>query len=129
MKPVQRLLDHLTSEMRRAADDPSPGAVHDLRVAINRATQGLRLFKDQLPPAARRIRREIRAIRDRAAAVRDRDVTFQLLRRHRLPALDPACVYLAGQRSVAAEHLTHYLRRRLKKQRPAKWAASLESAS
>jgi len=128
MKAVRRLLDHLALEMYRAAEDPCADAVHDLRVAVRRAAQGLRLFKDELPPTARRIRREIRAIRDHAAPVRDRDVTLQLLRRQRLPASDPACAYLAGQRAVAAENLVRYLRRRLKRQRPAKWATWLEAA-
>ena len=115
------MLDQLATQMSRAAEDPSADAVHDLRVAVRRASQALRLFETELPAGSRRLRREIRAIRARAAAVRDRDVTGQLLRRHRLPSADPARVYLSGQRDLAAQQLRDYLERRLKKERPRKW--------
>ena len=103
--------------MRRTAETPSIDAVHDLRVSVRRATEGLRIFT----PEARRLRKEIKAIRERAAAVRDRDVTRQLLRRHRLPAMDPAFVYLQGQRDLAASQLQVFLESLLHKDRPARW--------
>ena len=103
--------------MRRTAESASIEAVHDLRVSVRRATEGLRIFT----PQANRLRKEIKAIRERAAAVRDRDVTRQLLRRHRLPATDPACVYLQGQRDLAASQLQLFLESLLRKDRPARW--------
>lgn len=123
MHAVNRLLEALEAEMSRAADSPDVEAVHDLRVSVRRASAALRLFRHHLPDgAARRIRREIRQIRERAAAVRDRDVTLALLHRNRLPAGDPACAYLRGQRDLAAAQLRTYLAGRLQQERPRRWA-------
>ncbi len=114
---VERLIDELVTQMRRTADSPGVDAVHDLRVSVRRATEGLRIFT----PEARKLRKEIKAIREHAAAVRDRDVTRQLLRRHRLPATDPACVYLQGQRDLAALQLQKFLAEQLRNDHPARW--------
>ncbi len=97
-----RLLEILTAEMERTAKDPTVDAVHDLRVATRRATAALRHHKQ--------IRKQLKAIRNRAAAVRDRDITLALLRRHKLPASDPAIAYLQGQRDLAAQQLCDYLK-------------------
>jgi CHAD domain-containing protein len=122
MKAALRLLDDLAEEMKRTADKPTIDAVHDLRVAVRRATEAIRI----LAPDAGRLRKEIKCIREHAAAVRDRDVTRQLLRRHRLPPGDPACVYLQGQRDLAAKQLQSFLKKQLKKDRPARWQRWLE---
>ena len=103
--------------MQKVAESPGVDAVHDLRVSIRRAAEGLRIFT----PEARKLRKEIKAIRDHAATVRDRDVTRQLLRRHHLPATDPACVYLQGQRDLAASQLRQFLALQLGDDRPARW--------
>lgn len=103
--------------MRRTADTPSIDAVHDLRVSVRRATEGIRIFT----PESRRLRRQIKAIRERAAAVRDRDVTRHLLHCLRLPPSDPACIYLEGQRALAASQLQEFLTALLGKDCPARW--------
>ena len=120
MKPLTHLVEDLVSVMRRAVEMPGIDAVHDLRVSVRRASEGLRIYRDQLPKA-RRLSKEIKAIRDLAAAVRDRDVTRQLLRRHRLPATDPACIYLQGQRDLAASQLQQFLVAQLRQDRPRRW--------
>jgi len=117
MKSVEKMIDELVTQMRRTAESPDIDAVHDLRVSVRRATEGIRIFK----PAERRLRKEIKAIREGAAAVRDRDVTRQILRRHRLPASDPACIYLQGQRDLAASQLQQFLNLQLRRDRPARW--------
>lgn len=122
MKAALRLLDDLAEEMKRTAENPSIDAVHDLRVAVRRATEGIRIFA----PEAKRLRKEIKAVRERAAAVRDRDVTRQLLRRHRLPATDPAVVYLQGQRDLAAVQLQEFVKSQLKKDHPSRWKRWME---
>jgi len=124
MKSVEDLLTDLIDEMRRAAEDPGVDAVHDLRVSVRRATEGIRLFASD----AKKLRKEIKAIREHAAAVRDRDVTRQLLRRHRLPVTDPACVYLQGQRDLAALQLGEFLKAQLEQDRPARWQRWIEAA-
>ncbi|MSV32202.1 MAG: CHAD domain-containing protein [Bryobacterales bacterium] len=117
MKSVASLIDALEAQMQKVAELPGVDAVHDLRVSVRRAAEGLRIFT----PEARKLRNEIRAIREHAANVRDRDVTRQLLRRHRLPATDPACVYLQGQRDLAASQLRQFLALQLGDDRPARW--------
>ncbi|MFN0102944.1 MAG: CHAD domain-containing protein [Bryobacteraceae bacterium] len=120
MKVVARLLDELVAEMRRTAESAGVDSVHDLRVSVRRATEALRIFEDGIANS-RRLRKEIKGIREKAAAVRDRDVTRQLLRRHRLPVRDPAMVYLQGQRDLAAFQLQQFLQSQIRKDRPERW--------
>jgi CHAD domain-containing protein len=127
MKPLERLIDDLVEVMRRTADKVDADAVHDLRVSVRRTTEALRLAKDF--DRARRLAKEIKALRDCAASVRDRDVIRELLRKHRLPAADPACIYLQGQRDLAAEQLQKFLRKLLRKERPQRWKRWMEEAS
>ena len=122
MKVLSKLLEVLVAEMNRTAETVGVEAVHDLRVSVRRASEGLRIFGDQVKHA-RRLRREIGPIREMAAAVRDRDVTRQLLRRNRLPAGDPACIYLQGQRDLAASQLQEFLRSQLREDRPRRLVA------
>lgn len=127
MKSLTHLVEDLVSVMRRVAEMPGIDAVHDLRVSVRRASEGLRIYRDQLPKA-RRLSKKIKAIRDLAAAVRDRDVTRQLLRRHRLPANDPASIYLQGQRDLAASQLQQFLLTHLREDRPHRWLKWLKEA-
>lgn len=108
MPGVDELLDQLQIEIKRTIEDPGVEAVHDLRVSVRRATEALRIFEHEVP-RARRIRKSIKQIREMAAPVRDRDITRQLLLRHRLPPTDPALIYLAGQRDYAAAQLRAFL--------------------
>lgn len=112
MRALTQLLNDLDEQMRRTAERVDVESVHRLRVSVRRATEGLRLYEDEVPHA-KRLRAEIRKIRRRAGAVRDRDVTRELLRQHRLPASDPACIYLDAQRDLAAQQLQQYLRKRI----------------
>jgi CHAD domain-containing protein len=114
-------LEHLAAQIRRAATNPDVDAVHDLRVAVRRATQALRIFQNDLPSGAKKVRRRIREIRERAGAVRDRDVIFALLRKMKLPATDPACAYLQGERAMAARELQETLQELIDENRPDRW--------
>ena len=124
MKALAPLLDDLTAWMRRAAEKADVDSVHRLRVSVRRASEGLRLFDDEIPHA-KSIRKEINRIRQRAGAVRDRDITGDLLRRHRLPDSDPACIYLDGQRDLAALQLEQFLQKQISRKRPEHWAETL----
>ena len=99
---MNHLRKALLSQMERTAAEPSEAAVHDLRVAVRRFSEALR---------NRKFRKQLRQIRDHAAAVRDRDVTLRLLRR---PKNDPIVNYLQGQRDLAAAQLTADLKRQLR---------------
>ena len=108
MQDLERYLSNLAAEIHRTAEEPTVDAVHDLRVAVRRATQALRLFS----PGEKKLRKKIKTIRDSAAAVRDRDITLALLQHLRLPKTDPAVAYLRGQRDLAASQLTECLKKR-----------------
>lgn len=108
MQAFSKLLESVVAEMYRSAEAPTEKSVHDLRVSGNRATAALRIFESEIPHA-RRLRKKMKHLRKRAAAVRDRDVIRQLLLRHRLSSSDPACIYLLGQRDLAAEQLQIFL--------------------
>ena len=125
---LTHLVEDLVSVMQRVAEMPGIDAVHDLRVSVRRASEGLRIYQDQLPKA-RRLSKEIKAIRHLAAAVRDRDVIRQLLRGHHLPATDPACIYLQGQRDLAASQLQQFLVTQLRQDRPHRWMKWLKAQS
>ena len=120
MDSAVELVEKLESEMVRTAENPTESAVHDLRVSVRRATEALRIFEGRIP-RARRLRKEIKLIRECAATVRDRDVTRRLLRRHALPPADPALVYLQGQRDLAAQQLQSFLNNLLRADRPRRW--------
>jgi CHAD domain-containing protein len=121
MKVLAELLDDLAGWMQRAADQADVESVHQLRVSVRRASEGLKLFGDEIPHA-KRLRREILKIRARAGAVRDRDITRERLRRHRLPDTDPACIYLDGQRDLAALQLREFLQKQIRRKRAERWA-------
>ena len=103
---INHLRKALLSQMERTAEDATEDAVHDLRVAVRRLSEALRLFG-----ADSHSRKQLRRIRDRAAAVRDRDVCMRLLRR---PATDPVVNYVRGQRDLAAAQLIAFLHRQLR---------------
>lgn len=67
-------------ERVRAADEPEPESVHQLRVATRRAGAALRAFRHLLTPRrAESLARRLRKLRRAAGAVRDCDVQLQLL--------------------------------------------------
>ena len=125
---LTHLVEDLVKVMQRVAEMPGIDGVHDLRVSVRRASEGLRIYQDQLPKA-RRLSKEIKAIRHLAAAVRDRDVIRQLLRGHHLPATDPACIYLQGQRDLAASQLQQFLVTQFRQERPHRWMKWLKAQS
>ena len=123
---MAHLMDELVAEMMHVVARADVDAVHDLRVSVRRAAAAVRLSESHVTHA-QRLRKEIKVIRERASAVRDRDVTRHLLRRHRLPASDPACVYLQGQRDLAAAQLQDYLAKQFRRDRPQRWLKWLEA--
>ena len=74
---LKRLDAALRLAARRPKDDET---VHDLRVAIRRFVQCLKVFQQFFDPrAARKIRRRLRKLMDRCAAVRNCDIALELL--------------------------------------------------
>lgn len=78
-----QLRDRLTSldqAVRAVRNSPGEIELHDLRVACRRYLQAIRLFAGVLEPKrVRQMRDRLRRLMDRAGAVRNIDVTLQLL--------------------------------------------------
>lgn len=80
-------LTRLVEEAERCAATPDPDAVHDLRVAIRRFSQALRIFKPLVDAkAVKHMRGALKRVMDAAAAVRDLDVGMERLIEEGLPA-------------------------------------------
>ncbi len=75
---LSRRLAYQITQARKQGDAPS---VHDLRVALRRFGQCLRVFRPVLPEhGTRKKRRRLRQVLERAGALRNFDVALQLLR-------------------------------------------------
>jgi CHAD domain-containing protein len=77
---VSLLLRRVAVESGRVSKAPTADAVHDLRVSLRRFTNGLRVLQQFFPKAAaRKVRRQAKAVLALAGAVRDRDIALELL--------------------------------------------------
>jgi CHAD domain-containing protein len=78
---LRRRLDYQVRRARKLSDARS---VHDLRVAIRRYGQGLKLFRELLPDQeTKKSRRRLRKILKAAGAVRNLDIALDLMREAR----------------------------------------------
>ncbi len=106
LKRTASLLQKLSSEMERVTRDPDADAVHDVRVAIRRFSQALKVFQDFLPArGAKRIRRDLRHMIDAAGAVRDRDIAAGLIKRLAGPPGETLRAAVLQERAAAAATL------------------------
>jgi CHAD domain-containing protein len=99
-----RRLDSLRETL--AAFDQTPDSLHDLRVAVRRLQQCLRLFAEPAP----KLRRHLRRIMDLSNTIRNCDVTLDLLASANVlnAQLEKQ---IAGQRETAMQELSAYLDR------------------
>jgi CHAD domain-containing protein len=74
-------LKKLDREVRQVAHKPTdPDAIHDLRVSIRRLRQELNVFEEWFKPGpVKRIRRDLRDLMERCAAVRNCDIGVEVL--------------------------------------------------
>ena len=80
----------LSSQAARCAATPDADAVHDLRVAIRRFSQALRIFRGLLDArAAKSMRRQLTRVMEAAAVVRDLDVGMERLASEGVPERHP----------------------------------------
>src|SRR5271166_56453 len=80
------LLDHLAKEMYQAAKNPDTDAVHDVRVAIRRTRECLKVFAPAFPSsAARSIDKKLSKILKAAGELRNLDIAVELLKESGLP--------------------------------------------
>lgn len=102
-RTIAERLQRVHEEISRTIGDPGVDPVHDLRVAIRRASQALRLFAELLPPKeARLMRRRLRRPLDSAGRARDLDAGAELLLSVGLEANHPLFSMLAAERRKAA---------------------------
>src|SRR5262249_3862757 len=79
LEQTSLLLDRMAFRANRVAKSPSEDAIHDLRVAIRRFAQSLRVFGQFLPASrSKKVRRQLQWILDLSSEIRDRDITVKL---------------------------------------------------
>ena len=111
VKRTAELLRRLDKQARAALKSDTAESVHDLRVAIRRFVQALRVFKSLLPAKERKqVRHRLKMVMARAGAVRDCDITLHLIegQRHSAAALKTRC---EAERHTAAHKPARSLRR------------------
>jgi CHAD domain-containing protein len=121
------LLRRVAFQLNRAGRHTDHESVHDLRVAIRRLSRCLRMFGPLYPNRYwKKIRRELAALMDSAAAVRDRDVALELLRQSGISPRATILTHLTMERRRAAGDLSLEIRRWKSHNLSAKWRNRLE---
>lgn len=121
------LLRRLAFQVNHASKSGTAEAVHDLRVAIRRFGACLRAFSHFYPRhISKRIRRRLKELMGLAGAVRNLDITLELLREAGLPPAAPLALRLGEERRRARAHLEHEIGRWKARAFSRKWRNSLE---
>jgi CHAD domain-containing protein len=104
------LLRRMAFEVRQAALQTDPDAVHDLRVSIRRLRECLRTFADLYPAGARKkVRKQLRDLMKCAEQVRSADIALELLGKAGVPESDGLMAEIRQQRSSFRAQLQHEL--------------------
>jgi CHAD domain-containing protein len=124
---VAKLLAKVTGELERAAETPDADTVHDVRVAIRRVNQALRLFAGLVPHhAARHVRRRLKTVLDGASAVRDCDIAMELYSEVRLATSHPAWEEVRAARIMAESAFRERVRELVIEAQSLEWQSQLE---
>ncbi len=120
------LLRRFAYQLAHAANSGSADAIHDLRVAIRRLSNCLRVFAQFYPGhSAKRIRHRLAGLMELAGAVRDLDVALELLAQAGMAPKAVLAARLRDERRKATNRLAREIRlwnRRFSK----KWRGRLE---
>jgi CHAD domain-containing protein len=101
--------------------------VHDLRVAIRRLAQCLRVFGQFFPRReTRRIRRALKEMVDLASEVRNRDIAAELIARAKIGPESELPRRLAQERGAAHKVLVMELKQWARSNSSRKWRSLLE---
>lgn len=123
---VTARLDRVASEVRKTLKNADPDAVHDLRVAIRRLVQCLRIFESQLPKkASKKIRRQLRDVLQAAGRLRDYDIALELLLKCGYPRSGAASRRLLRERKQRESLLRERLRRLARRDFLRRWQSQL----
>jgi CHAD domain-containing protein len=80
IEQVNHLLTRLAFQVHRAAKQPGPDEIHDLRVGIRRFSQGLEVFGDFFPAwEVKKVTRRLKRMMKLTSQIRDRDITLEFL--------------------------------------------------
>ena len=120
-------LRRLAYAVGRAAKSADSDAVHDLRVAIRRLAQCLRVFEQFFPrDRTRKIRRALKQMVDLASEVRDRDVALVLVSKAKIAPKSELPRRLADDRRSAQRALVTELKQWIRGNLSRKWRSALE---
>jgi CHAD domain-containing protein len=123
IEQTNRLLTGLAFQVHRAAKQPGPDEIHDLRVSIRRFSQGLQLFSDFFPKwEVKKIRRMLKGMMRLTSSIRDRDITLEFLAESQHTAHRPR---LERERGVYQRQFAEMLRRLSGRDFSAKWREGL----
>lgn len=123
-------LKRVISAVRRAAKHPQdPETAHDLRVAIRRFVQCLRMFRGLFDSApAAKIRKRLRKLMDLCGAKRDYDVGLQVLEEAGVPAHSSVVLKFREQRDRGSRALARYLEKESTRDDADRWRKRLRVA-
>src|SRR6202011_6168816 len=80
IEQVNHLLTRLAFQVHRAAKQPGPDEIHDLRVGIRRFSQGLTVFCDFFPAwEVKKMKKRLKRMMKITFQIRDRDITLEFL--------------------------------------------------
>jgi len=123
-RTLLRRLAYQVNQTERLGD---ADAVHDLRVAIRRFTQCLRVFHQFFPKSeARKIRHKLKLIMQAASDVRDHDITLDLLKDAGFPKKSKPGAAIDKQRKTAEKKLMDVIHRSSRNNSSSKWRTKLE---
>jgi CHAD domain-containing protein len=130
VQQATELLDNLSKEMRKAAKDPDPDAIHDVRVAIRRLRQCLDVFSAVFPDrAAQRIDKQLAKVLDGAGELRNLDIAIELLKESRLPRSAGLIRRIRADRTKAGKEFARTLAKLDDGGVAKKWRAKLSKSS
>ncbi len=126
---TDRRLGRMAFEITRVVRSQNPDAVHDLRVAVRRFSQTLRVFKPCFrSKEKRKIRRDLKRIMVTAGEVRNCDVALKLLSKSRQVERTDVRPKIQSRRRECARELAATLRNWLQRKSSRKWRSELETA-
>ncbi len=127
---AQKLLRRLSFEINQVVKSCEPDRVHDLRVAIRRFNQVLRVFRPVFPgKEVRRIRRRLKQLLMLAGEVRNCDVVLALLSKSPGASSDQLRTTLEVQRKERKRELLNALKPWVQAKSSMKWRAALLAAA
>jgi CHAD domain-containing protein len=123
-RTLLRRLAYQVNQTIRLGDKDS---IHDLRVAIRRFSQCLRIFAQFFPRGeAKKIRQQLKTIMLAAAAARDHDITLELLNDAGITKKSKGAAAIEKQRKAATKQLMDAIKGSSRDNFSRKWRTKLE---